>query len=209
MFRLVCCAIASLGLGGITARAASTIDAGTHNLLPNQDGQLITIAIEGDDEVRGFNLRAQIGDGTGPGLEPRFSSVSFSGGIWDAHPTTVLGGPVDGATQFAQASVNFSDSGPTVSTDGLLVTLAIDTRGISVGDFPLLLANSEIAEDSDLIVIGGGTLAPSIRNGTLRVVPEPHVAGTGYLAAIFLAAAFVGAMPSAGPHARRRVAALV
>ena len=42
-----------------------------------------------NDKVTGFNLNAQLGDGSGGNPEPNFQSIEFAGGIWDAYPYTI------------------------------------------------------------------------------------------------------------------------
>lgn len=168
------------------AHAASAIDVGIHNLLPNTPNQVVSLFVSGDELVRGFNLRAQIGDGTGPGIEPVFSGVDFTGGIWDAHPITTLGGPVDGALQYAQASVDFSESGVTVTANGLVAKALVSTVGIMQGTFDLTLTSADIGEDTDFIRVGGGTFVPSITNGSLVIVPEPQALAWLALAGIVI-----------------------
>ena len=153
--------------------ADTSIDVGTHELLPNTANQPISIFAMGDDQVRGFNLRAQIGDGMGPIVEPTFDDVDFNLGIWDAFAKTTLGGPVEESKQFAQASVAFDNLGDTVAADGLVATIMVSTIGLEEGTFDLLLSGTEIGENSDFIVVGGGTFQPTITNGTIRIVPEP------------------------------------
>jgi len=153
--------------------AAPIINVGSHDLMENTSGETIQLYVTGTDQVTAFNLKAQIGDGTGPNAEPVFESIAFGGGMWDAYAYTVTGGPISGAEQFAQASVAFNTT-VSVPADGLLLTLTIDTTGFFDGDsFDLLLKGTEIGSDSDFVVIGGGTLAPDITNGTINVVPEP------------------------------------
>jgi hypothetical protein len=149
--------------------AAPIINVGTYTLSADTSGQTILLSVSGSDLVTGFNLRAQLGDGTGPGVEPVFQAVSFTGGIWDANAITVMGGPVSGALQFAQASVVFNTN-VSVAANGYLVTLTLDTTGLFSGSYALLLKGTQIGADSDFIVSGGGILSPSITNGTINVV---------------------------------------
>lgn len=156
-----------------SASAAPIINVGSHDLQENTPGQVIYLQVTGTEDVTAFNLKAQIGDGTGPNPEPIFEAVGFGGGMWDAHANTVTGGPIGGAKQFAQASVAFNST-VDVTADGLLVALTIDTTGFFEGEsFPLLLKSTQIGADSDFVQIGGGTLAPEITNGTINIVPEP------------------------------------
>ena len=81
--------------------AATLINLGSIDVLPDQDRQAIDIfatvpAGSTADEVTGLNLRVRLGDGMGPLAEPTFSITSpggrgfdFSGSIWDALPTTI------------------------------------------------------------------------------------------------------------------------
>jgi hypothetical protein len=166
--------VAWLAAESSTAIAVPTIDVGTHVLQPGTSGQSFTLQVSGGDMVTGFNLRAQLGDGLGPQAEPVFTGVSFAGTLWAAYPYWVVGGPIHGADQFAQASVLFSESGQGVTADGLLVTLTIDTTGFTGRVvFPLRLSATDIAVDSDFILQGGGGLAPTIHNGVICVGTGP------------------------------------
>src|SRR5437763_15978829 len=103
------------------ANAAPAIDVGSFTLLPNTAGQNITLQVTGGDAVAGFNLRAQINDGTGPQNEPIFQAVTFSGGtIWDAHSFDTIGGPLLAAPSDVQESVVVSPppQGATVAASG-------------------------------------------------------------------------------------------
>jgi len=160
------------------ANATPAIDVGTYTLLPNTSGQTITLTVSGGDAVTGFNLRAQINDGTGPQSEPIFQAVSFNGTtIWDSHPSTTTGGTLPTAPSDAQGSVVLNNIGDSVSASGNLVTLTISTAGISSGSFPLLLKNTQIGVDSAFIGPQGAVIPANITNGTLNVAaaPEPSV----------------------------------
>lgn len=162
----------TLMLFSCTVCAVSNIDVGGNVLLPDQAGQEIILNVTGDDVVTGFNLRAQIGDGLGPGVEPVFESIDFSGGIWDAFPYTVLGGPVSGAQQYAQVSVVFNETGQSVIGNGMLLILTIDTTGIVEGTYDLKLATTDIGLGSAFIASGGSEITANVSNGTI-VVPTP------------------------------------
>src|SRR5438094_1491662 len=115
------------------ALLSSVITVGDHTLLPNTANQVIEVRATGDSQVSGLNVRAQIGDGTGAMPEPVFNGASFSGGIWDAHPNSVTGGPIPGFEQFLQSSVVFNSSADSVVPNGLVVKLLVDTTGFSTG----------------------------------------------------------------------------
>ena len=161
------------------ACAALIVDVGQPNLLPNQPNQAIVLEVSGGDQVTGFNLRAQLGDGLGPNPEPIFQAVDFSGGIWDAFPTFTSGGPVSGAPQYAQASVIFATKGQQVAANGTIVTLILDTTGIAAGQFQLGLKLTDIGADSVFIGPDDQDIGISVINNTLQVVPQPTWTGAG------------------------------
>jgi len=146
-----------------------SIIVGDHDLLPDTANQVISILVTGASDVTGMNVRAQIGDGTGPQAEPNFADVDFTGGIWDAHPNTVTGGPVSGAEQFLQGSVVFNNMGDEVSANGVVVKLVVDTTGFTEGEFDLRLSDTDIGVDSAFILEGGADLAPAVTNGTITI----------------------------------------
>ncbi len=165
---------ACIALGGTTALAVPAIDVGTFTLLPNTANQTITIPVTGGDAVTGFNLRAQIGDGTGPEVEPIFQSVDFgTGTIWAGHSSTSLGGPVTGALSDAQASVVLNNTGDSVQALGGLANFTISTVGVAPGSYPLLLSGTQIGLPSVFIGNQGVDIPASITNGTINVTPEP------------------------------------
>ncbi|MCY2987716.1 MAG: Ig-like domain-containing protein, partial [Planctomycetota bacterium] len=153
-----------------TTATAPVIVVGEHVLAANRANQVVLLYVTGDALVTGLNLRAQLGDGTGPGVEPVFTGVDFAGGIWAAHPYTVTGGPVSGAAQFLQASVVFNNAGDQVAANGLLVKLVIDTTGIQSGQFALSLAGTEIGSDTMFVLAGGTELSAAITNGRIDVI---------------------------------------
>ena len=155
-----------------SASAAPMIDVGTHNLAGNSSSQVININISETDLVTGFQLNAQIGDGDGGDAEPVFKSIGFAGGIWDAYPSTVMGGPISGFEMYVQAGITFNGDNDEVSAQGLIVTLTIDTTGFSSGSFPLMFEATDIPKDSYFLDTDGEKLAATITNGTINV-PEP------------------------------------
>ena len=161
--------VVSLSLVASTS-AATVIDIGAHDLLENASGQVLEIYATGTDMVTGFNLQAQLGNGATSPSEPVFQSIDFSGGIWDAYPHTVMGGPIAGMEMYAQASVAFN-TGVQVVANGLIATLVIDTSGFATAEsFAVKLSGTDIGQDSDFIVVGGGSLAPQIANRTINIV---------------------------------------
>ena len=155
----------------VPVQAVLNVTVGDHILLPDQPGQEIILSVSGDEQVTGFNLRAQIGDGLAGQDEPVFQDIDFSDGIWDPNSYTTLGGPVSGAEQYAQASIVFTQTGVSVLGNGKILTLIIDTTGIIDGVYDLKLAGTDIGVDSAFLAEGGVEIPTNITNGSISV---PH-----------------------------------
>lgn len=153
---------------------AVVVDVGEHLLEPDQAGQQIQVLVrstdpDNDPTVSGFLARVQSGDGTGPLPQPTFESFDLSGGIWDAHGSSVIGG-VDGPEdEFVLADVVFSEAGSRTEPDGLLITLTVSTVGLESGTFDLLFSDSQIGEDSAFLDRGTDLIHPEIRNGSMTI----------------------------------------
>ncbi len=173
-----CCLLTLWTVAVSTAQADIILTLGDVRLQPNSALQQVAIPLTVTsnnllaDQVTGFNLRAQIGDGIGGDAEPVFSMIVFSDTIWDFYPTTVLGGPVDGFEQFAQASVVFNTSGHRVAAHGTVAYLFVDTTGFDQGTFEVSLFATQIGADSEFIGLGD-EVSTTIRSGSITVVPEP------------------------------------
>lgn len=169
------------------AGAATVVDAGVYQLAANSSTpQALALSAQGDGELTGFNLRAQLGNGVEPGSEPLFSAIDFSGGIWDQYNYQVGGGPVDPYFQYAQAFVAITDtwdhdSNPATpevaravvpATTSLVATARVTTAGIAEGVFDLNLSNPGlIGEGSQFIAAGGGQVPDVwINDGKLFIV---------------------------------------
>ena len=170
---------------------AITIDVGDHNLLPDTPNQRIEIraSAEASDLVTGFITQAQIGDGLGNVVEPVFSDLDYSATLWETGRVAglddfeILGGPITNAEMFVSGSIGFDGSNPntTLSADGLVVTLIIDTSGISSGVFDLILSEFEVpagSRGSDFVGAGGADVPATITDGTITVgtVAAPTIA---------------------------------
>jgi hypothetical protein len=127
------------------------IDAGQHFLAPNAADQRVPVLVSGDEPITGVNLRAQLGDGVGPGEEPTFAGLDLSNALWQSLPVVVLGGPVREAPSLMQASVVLRNNGDTVSPPGVLGRMQIDTTGIFSGQFEFRLSHTGIGFDTDLL----------------------------------------------------------
>ncbi len=157
--------------------SAATIDVGHHSLLPNTPGQIIPITVSGGDEVAGFNLFAQVGDG-GPELSdfgyppgtdgPAIAAVDLKSDTIFANVT----GPQDdqtGVPQVAISSIEFSTPGESTIADGLLASLTIDTTGFSHGTWDLLLDGVLPMFDNGPFQTDFAGIPATIFNGTLEV----------------------------------------
>lgn len=114
--------------------------------------------------VRALNLRAQLGDGLGPNLEPLFKSVSYEETIWTNHPVDVVGGVVEHEPQFVQSTIVLKNPmDASLVASGLIAKVTIDTRDIDSGSFELRL-NSTPFPDTDF-----GQIKADIVNGTIHI----------------------------------------
>ena len=182
--RVCCSAMLALVLVGLLSpaapAAAPAINVGAVEVFTNSHGQAVPITVTGGNAVTGFNLRAQLGDGLGPGAEPVFQSIDYAGSIWNVSGQgyAEMGGPVAGAPQFAQASVAFVTTF-SVPASGLVATLLIDTTGFyGTASFPLKLSGTQIGQNSDFILVGGTSLPAAITNGSIHVVPGGYWTGS-------------------------------
>lgn len=167
---LTCCAI----VVAVTASGIPVIDVGHHVLQPNTPGQKVAINVIGSDQVSGFQLRAQIGDGLGPNPEPVFSApADFTSSILNSFPAIVLMPNPIGDGTFYQSSISFATKGTFVTADGQLVLLEIDTTGFEEpGIYELKLKDTQIGQDTDFS--GNNTIIDAlITNGTISIGPVP------------------------------------
>ncbi|HEX2473822.1 MAG TPA: hypothetical protein VHK01_03690 [Lacipirellulaceae bacterium] len=123
---------------GSGARAAA-VNAGTHVLAPNTPGQQVPILVTGSDAVSGIDFFVQVGDGGatvgGDDTGPRITQVDLvSGTIFAGNNTGVF---VDPAPLIWGATTTTSSG--SVSAEGVLGRLTIDTTGMFLGQFDLIL----------------------------------------------------------------------
>jgi hypothetical protein len=133
---VIACVLA--GFDGSAARAAAVI-AGTHVLAPNMPGQQVPILVTGSDAVSGIDFFIQVGDGGttvgGDDTGPRITQVDLvSGTIFASNNTGVF---LDPAPLIWGATTTTATG--SVSANGVLATLTIDTTGMFVGQFDLVL----------------------------------------------------------------------
>lgn len=190
-FGLGVCLAAAFAVSSLSADGAAIVTVGNHTLLANTPGQTITISISGAEQVAGEDLFAQIGDGGsingGINTKPVFSNVDIiHGTIFDGNNTGAQGDP-NGVPPGSNAGhpliwldSTVTNSG-TVSDNGLLATLTVDTTGLNSGTFPLLLsgvANTLGTFNTTVRDAAGAPIALTIQNGTITVAaPEPSTVG--------------------------------
>ncbi len=130
--------LAAILLTAACARAAPSVDAGDHYILPGTSGTTISIYVASNPavQVQGLELYAQIGDGTSG---PVFQDADvLTGTIFDGNNPGLFPGSYVLDRHLYQGVVTQSG---TVAADGLLATLTIDTTGVTHGRFDLLLSN--------------------------------------------------------------------
>jgi hypothetical protein len=178
-------ALSALALGSVLAghaNAAVNVTIGNHNVLGGSSSQEVVIQVSGGDPISGFNVRAQLGDGTGPGSEPVFAAVNFTPGtIWDGKNASLIGnGPEAGFEYLASRSIILNTIGDSVNAGNPgaqnLVKLVIDTTGFSSGTYALKLSGTDYGINSSYQNTGGEQFL-NIEDGSITIVPEPATAG--------------------------------
>lgn len=167
MLRYALAFAAMLSLAG-SALAQPVINVGTHQLQADTADQLIHIYVSGGDAVEALNFSAQIADGgsAGGGTDdgPVFTGLDLvDGTIFAPNNLGQFGDSLN--PQLAIAST-ITSSG-TVSADGLLATLTVDTTGVWSGTYALKLSDT-LNGTTDF-----GDVHPLITDGMIQVVPEP------------------------------------
>lgn len=128
----------------------------------------------GNDLVAGFDFDVTIGEGGQAfgvnDVGPRITDVLLNGTgmVFANHPQALV---EISSPDAMYAYTNVTTSSGTVSANGLLVALTIDTTGFSsVGQsWALAMDYSDfVLDDAD-----GTKVVPAISNGTLTIVPEP------------------------------------
>ena len=196
---LAACLAAGLGLWASSIVQAASVSIGTVNLLPNTPNQKINIYIAGTEQVASLDFFAQLGDGgainAGSNTRPVFQNVDILGGSIFAGNNAGAAGDPNGTPQGSNAGHpliwvdgTITISG-TVTANGLLATLTIDTTGLTSGSFPLQLMN--VADqlrpfDTKLRLSNGDLIPLTAPAGTINVVPEPATLSILCLAGMLL-----------------------
>ena len=138
-----------------------------YNLLENTAGQWIDIYVSGGDDVGGCNFFVQIGDG-GPGggggaAGPTITDVDLESGIFSGNHS----GQQDqgGIPQLAMFTI--STGSGTVSADGVLGSVEIDTTGFFGDQSWTLAMDATLNGPSDF-----GNMSADITDGSIQI-PEP------------------------------------
>jgi autotransporter-associated beta strand protein len=170
--------VAFTGTGGTRALAATHIDVGTNNLLPNTANQTITLQVTNDagtapPEVTDFAGYFQIGPNTLDQVVPVFQGADFTNTFWG--PGSAGGvGPEPGLPQLMQKG--FSLDAGTVAANGKLINLVIDTTGISTGTFALKLTNNAYADvygQNSSFLPSTANDAITINDGSISIAAAP------------------------------------
>ncbi len=143
-----------MGFITYTTQAQPVIIVGTHHLVANQPGQVLTISVSGGDPVYGVNLNVQVANGgpeaeatghlpPGAGIDgPAITAVDLLNG-------TILQANNDGQVdaldrgEWPQLACSFALTNEgTVSADGVLAQLTFDTTGFYGGTCALRLGKT-------------------------------------------------------------------
>lgn len=194
MIRTVVSALIGILCCATNGRADTQIEVGHHLLLPNTPNQRIDIFVTGtsDDLIQGANVLAQIGANpeTAAGVPvfqyllgehpafpgPNLSTVLGPGSIFSSALSSETG-----YTAYPTAlALSARTSNVPVPDGGLLVSLYVDTTGVFVGHWPLMMANTYYGTTD-----WGGSIVlprtnplvyvpnPIVTNGTITIIPEP------------------------------------
>ena len=188
---------------------ALTVTVGTHTLLPNTPNQQIPIFVQGSDNIHGYELLMQIGDGAGSGGPPKMSYVG--------KPNNATGNLLTGLSNYFldegsdDSNVDFGFTLNTLNLNlpanrdggggaGLLGTLIIDTTGVIAGTWPLLAggpnANNGDSDFFNQIGLHNSLVQLSITNGSITIDQPPAIDLNGAaIGADFSSAWFGSAAP--------------
>jgi autotransporter-associated beta strand protein len=164
------------------ALAATTIDAGTHYILPD-DVRTIAVRVSGGDLVEALNFFVQVADGgdanMGTATKPKITGIDIigPGTIFYQHNTgsTPYHLPDSGGTYLIWMDTTAAPRGETVSASGALAFLTIDTTGTTSLDDPYPLTLENVAANSEFAPPGGfstdfGNGEPTINAGQIVIV---------------------------------------
>jgi hypothetical protein len=165
-------AVAIAACTAMAASAAPTITVGNHQLLPNTPGQVISILASGEgaaDAIAGVDLFLVIGGGTSGPIATNFDLIG-AGTIFAANNNGQQGFGAEYDPPSRDLVGLVTTTSGTVSPNGVLAYVTLDTTGLTSGDFTLSITN-ELFGPSVLYATGGASTV--LIDGTLSVVPEP------------------------------------
>jgi MYXO-CTERM domain-containing protein len=182
--------LAAMLAAATAARADLTILVGSHDLQPNQAGQVVPIFVlaQGGEQVQGLQFRATEGDG-GAAVGGSDVAPAMTGSILDPG---MLFNPNNVGTTDASFGPMILDLG-TVTSSGtigvptgavLLGTITFDTTGMTTGAWALQMVGGAGGDTQISPFFAGndpGT-ALTIVNGTVQIVPEPSSVVLGLFA---------------------------
>ncbi|HWE01798.1 MAG TPA: PEP-CTERM sorting domain-containing protein [Tepidisphaeraceae bacterium] len=149
---------------------------------PNAADQPLELPTEDAGAITHLKLEAVIRNPTGgvAGVESMFDVIAFTSvpaPIWTPYSSslTILRGPDSSAfPQDARSSVKVTDTGNTITGNGVLVALYIDTLGFNAGrSFPLSLAGGIRGAEAQFVGAAAANIPVSISNDMLTITPEP------------------------------------
>ena len=170
VFTFACCLFGLAALiNGAAFGAGAIVIVGDHQLEPNTAGQEILIYVDGDDAVQGLNFQIQIDDGVLPPGQtaPKITAVDITTDTIFGNSNNGSHGNLSESMVWARWTTTDEElSTATVTADGLLATVTIDTTGISGGVFDLTLDTLDGKTDW-----GGspGVEPPELRDGSITV----------------------------------------
>ena len=174
--------------GACSAHAQLFIDVGTVALQPNQAGQTIDFFVQNqgasDVAVGGLSFNIQVAD-TGPAAEGGFGTIDGPNiTAVDIISGTVFASNNNGNNnagsipQFANYTTSTSSGTVTLAAHSTtkLASVTFTSAGFSSGSWALSLGNT-INGSTKYFDSVGGSITPTITDGTLTVVPEPSTYG--------------------------------
>jgi hypothetical protein len=151
----------------------AVINAGIHSLAPNTPGQSVQILVSGGEAVSGIDLFVQVGDGGatagGDDTRPVITHLDLVTDTIFASNNT--GAFVDSTPLLWGATTTTANG--SVSANGVLATLTIDTTGLSAGQFDLLLDPPTTGPTA----FADSGVTTSRVNGSLQIGAVPAIAG--------------------------------
>lgn len=154
-------------------RAANVI-VGTHVLFPNTALQTVTISITGGEQIAGEDFYAQVGDGGafngGVDTKPSISFATIaSGTIFNGNTNGDFTDPGNGTTHPLIWVDGTTTNSGTVSANGTLATILLDTTNLWSGTYALNLTN---------VASSHGSFNTTLRDASAGIVPLSIINGS-------------------------------